>query len=79
MVGVVAVALQYQPGQTPLDPDELAQLLPRHITNQGQLNEWEQANIVEALKWLRRGRHPPVLTEAFCRELHRRMFGKTWQ
>lgn len=75
----MAVALQYEPGQTALDADELAQLIPRHITTQGQLNEWEQANIVEALKWLKRGRHPAVLTEKFCRELHKRMFGKTWK
>jgi fido (protein-threonine AMPylation protein) len=75
----VAVALQYEPGQTALDADELAQLIPRHIATQGQLNEWEQANIVEALKWLKRGRHPAVLTEKFCRELHKRMFGKTWK
>jgi Fic-DOC domain mobile mystery protein B len=75
----VAIALQYEPGQSALDADELAQLIPRHITTQGQLNEWEQANIVEALKWLKRGRHPAVLTEKFCRELHKRMFGKTWK
>lgn len=75
----MAVALHYQPGQTPLDADESAQLIPRHIATQGQLNEWEQANIVEALKWLKRGRHPSVLTEEFCRALHKRMFGKTWR
>lgn len=75
----MAVAIQYQPGQTPLDADELAQLIPKHITTQGQLNEWEQANIVGALKWLKRARHPSVLTEEFCRELHKRMFGKTWK
>ena len=75
----MAVALQYEPGQTALDADERAQLIPRHITTQAQLNEWEQANIVEALKWLKRGRHPGVLTEKFCRELHKRMFGKTWK
>ncbi|GAA4359733.1 mobile mystery protein B [Variovorax defluvii] len=75
----MAVALRYQAGQTPLDADELAQLIPRHVATQGQLNEWEQANIVEAFQWLKRGRHAPVLTEAFCRELHKRMFAKTWK
>jgi Fic-DOC domain mobile mystery protein B len=79
MVAPVAVALQYQSGQTPLDADELAQLIPRHIATHGQLNEWEQANIVESLKWIKRGRHSAVLTEKFCRELHKRMFGKTWK
>lgn len=75
----MAVELHYQPGQTPLDADELAQIIPKHIATQGQLNEWEQSNIVEALKWLKRGRHPKVLTEGFCRELHKRMFGRTWK
>jgi len=79
VVGTVALALPQEPGQTPLDADETAQLIPRHIATQGQLNEWEQQNILEALKWLQRGRRPAVLTEAFCRTLHKRMFGKTWR
>lgn len=75
----MAVALQYQAGQTPIDADELAQLIPKHIATQEQLNEWEQTNIVEALKWLKRDRHTDVLSEEFCRTLHKRMFGKTWK
>ena len=75
----MAVAFQYQAGQTPIDADELAQLIPKHIVTQEQLNEWEQTNIVEALKWLKRGRHTEVLTEDFCCALHKRMFGKTWK
>jgi hypothetical protein len=34
-------------GNTPLDEDEAAGLIPTHITTQGELNEFEQANIVE--------------------------------
>jgi Fic-DOC domain mobile mystery protein B len=79
VVQTVAVTFQYQTGQTPLDLDEAAQLIPRHISTQGQLNEWEQANIVNALKWLKRSRARAVLSEAFCRELHKRMFGDTWK
>lgn len=75
----MAIALDDQAGQTPIDADELAQLIPRHITTQSQLNEWEQANIVAAFQWLKRARHAPVLTETFCRELHKRMLGKTWR
>jgi Fic-DOC domain mobile mystery protein B len=74
----VALELSNAPGQTPLDPDEAAGLLPRHLTSQGQLNEWEQANILQAVRWLTRARVPEVLTEEFCRELHRRMFERTW-
>ena len=39
---------KYPPGATPLDPDEAVGLIPHHITTQADLNEWEQANILEA-------------------------------
>ena len=79
MVQAVALELTYAPGQTPLDADEVAQLKPRHITTQGVLDEWEQSNILQAQRWLVRARMPEVLTEEFCRELHRRMFNQTWR
>jgi fido (protein-threonine AMPylation protein) len=67
-------------GQTPLDPDEAEGLLPSHIQTRAELNEWEQANIADALAWLGRGRSmETVLSLEFLRELHRRMFGKTWR
>ena len=68
-----------QNGQTPLDPDEKAALIPRHIQTQEALNDWEQENILAASLWLRRAKVPQVLEEDFCRELHKRMFGKTWK
>ena len=68
-----------QDGQTPLDPDERAGLIPRHIETQGALNDWEQENILQAAKWLRRAKVPEVLSDGFCRDLHRRMFNKTWK
>ena len=68
-----------QAGQTPLDPDEKAGLIPRHIETKGALNDWEQENILQASKWLRRAKVPEVLSEGFCRDLHRRMFNKTWK
>lgn len=37
------------PGNTPLDPDEALGLIPLHVTNQAELNQAEQANILEAL------------------------------
>jgi Fic-DOC domain mobile mystery protein B len=75
----VAVTNPDLAGQTPLDPDEQAQLIPGHVTTQAQLNEWEQVNIHQAVKWLGRARVANVLTEDFCRTLHRRMFGQTWR
>jgi len=38
---------EYPVGATPLDPDEAAGLIPEHITTQGELNAWEEANIIE--------------------------------
>jgi len=75
----VAIALAHEAGQTPLDADETAQLVPAHITTQAELNEWEAANILRAVRWLNRARVPEVLTESVCRELHRRMFRNTWK
>lgn len=73
----MAVNLDYPPGATPLDADELASLIPRHITAQGELNEWEQLNIVQGEAWARRQRKD-ILDEAFVRQLHKQMFGETW-
>ena len=77
----MALTLAYGLGQTPLDPDEAAQLIPSHLTTQGDLDEWEQTNILEARKWLERQlrRKAEVLSEDFCRQLHQQMFGKTWK
>ncbi len=36
------------PGATPLD--DLSGLIPTHITTRQQLNEWEAANILQAVK-----------------------------
>ena len=65
-------------GQMLLDPDEKAGLIAGHIDTQGALNDWEQENILQATRWIRRAKVPEVLSEGFCRDLHRRMFNKTW-
>lgn len=70
---------QYAPGATPLDPDEAAGLIPRHITTQGELNEWEQTNILEGVQWALKQKKRDLLDETYQRELHRRMFSKTWK
>lgn len=68
----------YAPGATPLDPDELAALIPRHITTQGELNEWELQNIIEGQQWAA-GRAVDILAPEFMNDLHRRMLGRTWR
>ena len=73
----MALTPEYLPGATPLDADELASLIPKHITSQGELNEWEQLNIEQGEAWARRQRKD-ILIEAFVRQLHQKMFGETW-
>jgi len=65
-------------GATPLDPDEVEDLLPAHIRTRGELNVWEQENILIAASWIRRARKE-ALDEATIRELHRKMFSQTWK
>lgn len=74
----MAIDLDEQDGQTPLDPDEKAGLLPQHLATKGDLNDWEQENLLRALRWLKRARSPDVLSEGFCRTLHSKMFDLTW-
>lgn len=75
----MALELDIKPGQTPLDPDEAAGLIPSHISTQGELDEWEAVNLLRAQAWLSRQRDLDVLNDGFCRELHRRMFNQTWE
>ncbi|ONH53906.1 mobile mystery protein B [Pseudomonas cedrina] len=75
----MAIELELKPGQTPLDPDEVAGLKPRHIATQGELDEWEAQNIVKASRWIARQRKLDVLNDHFRRELHAKMFDDTWK
>ena len=69
---------EYPVGATPLDPDEAAGLIPEHITTQGELNAWEEANIIEGERWAFRQKNPNILNEGFIRLLHNKMFDQTW-
>lgn len=73
--------LEYLPGQTPINDDDKAGLLIPSISTRGELDEFEQLNIEEAVQWsLSRGiRKGELLTEHFVRELHRRMFARVWK
>ncbi len=65
-------------GATPLDPDEIAGLKFQHITTRGELDELEQSNIEQGLRWLARSRKRDVLDDEFLRKLHVRLFGDVW-
>lgn len=74
----MTVEMDYSPGQTPLDPDEIAGLRFPHVSTQGELDHLEQANIEEGLKWLSKQKAPDVLSDDFVRRLHKRLFGQVW-
>ncbi len=71
--------LEYPVGATPLDPDDLAGLIPP-LSTQQDLNECEAVNILMAVEWAVnvdwRGR---LLHVESMREIHRRMFDQTWK
>jgi Fic-DOC domain mobile mystery protein B len=51
---------RYPLGSTPLELEEIAQLIPTHITTQEELNAWEEKNI--GINWL----HIPVKIKDLC-------------
>ena len=75
--------LEYEDGQTPIDEDEKDGLLISTITTRGELDELEQRNIEEAVRWTieRRKRFTAaeIITEIFVCELHKRMLSGVWQ
>jgi Fic-DOC domain mobile mystery protein B len=75
----VAVKFEYAPGATPIDADEAAGLIPSHLTLQHELNEYEEANILQAMDWLLGRRRGDPLDQRFIHTVHRRMFDQTWK
>jgi Fic-DOC domain mobile mystery protein B len=68
-------------GNTPLSPDEQADLIPNLATKE-ELNEWERSNILIAYDWALNSRtlkRQNPLIEPYVRDLHRRMFDQTWK
>ena len=70
---------EYTDGATPIDPDEAQGLLLSHITTRGELDRWEQENILEALNWLDKTKPKDIFNEHFVKKLHKRMFGNVWR
>ena len=73
--------LDYIDGQTPLDEEEKGGLLIPTIATRGELDEFEQQNIEQAVQWtLGRSFKPEVLfTENFVRTVHKRMYSNVWK
>ncbi len=68
-------------GATELTPDDMDGLIPKHIFTRKDLDEFEKANIINALLWVRKKNHKyqDILTMRFIFELHKKMFDKTWK
>lgn len=63
-------------GATPLEREDIEQLIPDHIETRAELDEWEAQNIMQAMSALRRPKE--ILSDVFLRDLHRKMFNNTW-
>ena len=76
------IDIQYDEGQTPLDEEEKEGLLIPSVMTRNELNEVEQRNIEEAIRWTIERRKKftldEILSEKFVRELHQKMLGDVW-
>ena len=63
---------------TPLSEEEKEGLIPSYIALRGELNEAEQANILEAEEWAFK-RKRDVLDERFLDKLHKQMYSRVWR
>jgi Fic-DOC domain mobile mystery protein B len=73
--------LTYNDGQTPLDEDEKEGLLIKSIATRGELDEFEQKNIEDAIQWslARKFKTEQILSESFIKQLHIRMYSSVWK
>ena len=69
---------QQDDGGTELTEEEREGLIPSYITLRSELNEAEQANILEAEEWAF-ARKRRLLDEKALNNLHKRMFGHVWR
>jgi len=76
----MGLELEYEDGQTPLSEEEKEGLLIKSITTHSELDEHEQLNIEEAIKWTIQNSFSTneILIEKFIRKLHKKMFKNVW-
>ena len=73
--------LDYVPGQTPLEEEEIEGLKVPSISTKGELDEFEQKNIEEAVLWTvgTKIKVEKLFSESFIKSLHKRMYGEVWK
>ena len=72
--------LDHIPEQTPIDEEEKEGLKIASISTNGELDEFEQQNIEQAILWTlgKKINSEELLSEGFVKGLHKRMFGGVW-
>jgi len=77
----MGLKLEYIEGQTPLDEDEKEGLMIKTISTRGELDEFEQKNIEQAIEWTFKNKftRDQILTEEFLLLVHRKMFAEVWR
>lgn len=76
----MGLALDYMDGQTPLEEEDKEGLLIPTIATRGELDEFEQQNIEQAIQWTlgRSFKADTVFTVEFIRMVHKRMYAEVW-
>jgi fido (protein-threonine AMPylation protein) len=71
---------EYIKEQSPIDEEEKEGLKIKTISTRGELDEFEQSNIEEALEWSLKSNFTSdrILTIDFIKEVHSKMFSEVW-
>jgi Fic-DOC domain mobile mystery protein B len=69
----------YDENSTPINHDEIHNLIPTHIQMQSELNLWEQNNIANAESKLFGSKKQLNITVDFVKKVHKSMFDNTWK
>ena len=69
--------LEDVPGATPIE--DVSDLIPSHITTRSELNEWEAANILKAVRSYLTEKKKIAIDVAWLKKLHKEMFDETWK
>lgn len=77
----MGLSIDYIDGQTPLDAEERDGLRLASITTRGDLDEFEQQNIENAIEWTMKKKFKMeyIFSREFVEELHYRMFHEVWK
>lgn len=77
----MGLEIEYLPGQTPLDEEEKEGLKILTISTKGELDEFEQKNIEQAVQWTigKKLKIDKLVSEQFVRSIHKRMYDEVWK